>query len=107
MVYVILLALGAFMNSLGVQGNTKSWEAHEHNQQFGKNERIDIRKSQRLPKEGHSRIHKVLAMRPGFAKKIDKVRISGYFESPETDFHTADNHCGIDYAVNWLLKRFH
>jgi len=42
---VILLALRAFMSSLGIKGLTKSWEAREHNQQFGKNESIDIGKS--------------------------------------------------------------
>jgi hypothetical protein len=35
MVDVIQLALGAFMSSLGVNGRTKSWEAHERSQQFG------------------------------------------------------------------------
>ena len=35
MAHVIQLALGAFMSSLGVKGCTKSWEAHERNQQFG------------------------------------------------------------------------
>jgi hypothetical protein len=76
MVHVIQLALGAFMSSLGVKGRTKSWEAHERNQQFGENENIEIGKSQRLRKEGNARINKVLAMRPGLAKIIEKVRIS-------------------------------
>jgi hypothetical protein len=31
MAHVIQLALGAFMSSLGVNGCTKSWEAHERN----------------------------------------------------------------------------
>jgi hypothetical protein len=64
------------MSSLGVKGRTKSWEAHERDQQFGKNESIDIGKSQRLRKEGNARINKVLAMRLGLAKIIEKVRIS-------------------------------
>jgi len=76
MVHVIQLALGAFMRSLGVKGSTKSWDAHERDKQFGENESIDIGKSQRLRKEGNARINKVLAMRPGLAKIIDKVRIS-------------------------------
>jgi len=59
-----LTGLGAFMSSLGVKGRTKSWEAHERNQQFGENESIDVGKSQRLRKEGNARINKVLAMRP-------------------------------------------
>jgi len=34
MACVIQLALHAFMSSLGVKGRTKSWEAHERDQQF-------------------------------------------------------------------------
>jgi len=64
------------MSSLGVNGRTKSGEAHEHNQQFGEHESIDIGKSQRLRKEGNTRINKVSAMRPRLAKIIEKVRIS-------------------------------
>jgi hypothetical protein len=64
-VHVIQLALGAFMNRLGVKGRTKSWEAHERDQQFGENESIDIGKSQRLQKEGNARINKMSAMKPG------------------------------------------
>jgi len=75
MVHVIQLALGAFMSSLGIKGRTKSWEAHERNQQFGENESIDIGKSQKLRKEGNARINKVSAMRPGLVKIIEKVRI--------------------------------
>jgi len=76
MARIIQLALGALMSSLGVKGRTKSWEAHERNQQFGGNESIDIGKSQRLRKEGNARINKVSAMRSGLAKIIEKVRIS-------------------------------
>jgi hypothetical protein len=76
MAHVIQLALGAFVSSHGVKGRTKSWEAHERNQQFGENESIDIGKSQRLRKEGNARINKVPAMRPGLAKIIENVRIS-------------------------------
>jgi len=57
MAHIIQLALGAFMSSLGVKGRTMSWEAHEHDQQFGENESIDIGKSQRLRKEGNARIN--------------------------------------------------
>jgi hypothetical protein len=46
MAHVTKLALGAFMSSLGVKRLTKSWEAHEHDQQFGENENIDIGNSQ-------------------------------------------------------------
>jgi hypothetical protein len=76
MAHVIQLALRAFMSSLGVKGHTKSWEAHERDQQFGENESIDIGKSQRLRKAGNARINKVSAMKPGLAKIIEKVRIS-------------------------------
>ena len=93
MAHVIQLAIGACMSSLGVQGRTKSWEAHEHDQQFGENESIDIGKSQRLRKEGNARINKVSGMRPGLAKIIEKVHISTYFETSETDLHKADNAC--------------
>jgi hypothetical protein len=76
MAHVIQLALGAFMSSLGVKGRTKSWEAHERDQQFGENESMDIGKSQRLRKEGNARINKGSAMKPGLAKIIEKVCIS-------------------------------
>ena len=76
MAHVIQLGLGAFMNSLCVKGRTKSWEAHERDQQFGENESIDIGTGQRLQKAGNARINKVSAMRPGFAKIIEKVLIS-------------------------------
>jgi hypothetical protein len=76
MVHVIQLALGAFMSTLGVKGHTKSCVAHEHNQQFGENESIDIGKSQRLRQQGNARINKVSAMRPGLAKIIETVHIA-------------------------------
>jgi len=107
MAHVIQLALGAFLSSLGVQGHTKSWQAHERDQQFGGNESADIGKSQRLRKEGDARINKVSAMRLGLAKIIEKVRISRYFESPEPDLHIAENACYIDYADTWSSKRVH
>ena len=112
MAYIIQLALCAFICSVGVKGRIKSWEAHEHNPQFGKNECIDIGKSQRLRKKGSARINKMSAMRPGLARIIEKVRISTYFESPDSDFHVGENGCSIDYAdtwasewVHWLSKR--
>jgi len=104
MAHVIQLALGAFISSLGVTDHTKSWEAHEHNQQFGENTSIDIGKSQRLWKEGNARSHKASAMRPGLAKIIEKVHISTYFEIPDTDLNIAKNACCIDYADTWSSK---
>jgi len=107
MAHVIPLALGLFLSSLGVKGRTKSWEAHERNQQFGENKSTHIGKSQRLRKEGNARINKVSAMRPGLAKIIEKVHISTYFESAETDLHKAENTCCIDYADTWSSNRVH
>jgi len=89
------------MSSLSVTGRTKSWEAHERDQQFGENESIDIGKSQRLRKEGNARINKVSAMKPGLAKIIENICISWYFESPEIDLHIAVNAYCIDYADTW------
>jgi len=105
--HVIQLALGAFMSSLGVKGHSKSWEAHERHQQFGENESIDIGKSQTLRKGGNARINKVLAMKAGFAKIIENVRISWYFESPEADLHIAENAYCNNYADTWSPKRVH
>ena len=65
MAYVIQLALGAIMSSLSVNGRTKSWEAHEYDEQFWENENIDIGKSERLQNEGNARMNKMLAMRQG------------------------------------------
>ena len=96
MAHVIQLACGTFLSSLGVNGCTKSWEAHEHDHQFGENDSIDIGKSQILRKEGNARINKVSATRPCLANIIEKVRISTYFESSETDLHITENACCID-----------
>jgi len=74
---------------------------------FGENQSIDVGNSQRLPKEDNARINRVLATRPGFVKLIEKVRISRYFESAETDLHIADDACCIDYADTWSSKRVH
>jgi hypothetical protein len=92
------------MSSISVKGNTKSWEAHECNQQFGEIDSIDIWQSQSLRKEGNARIYKLLAMRPGLANKIEKVHISRYFKSPETDLHIAETTCCIDYTDTSSLK---
>jgi len=98
MVHVIQLDSIVFITSLGVKGNTRSWEAYERNKQFGENESIDIGESQRFRKEGNARMNEVLAMRPGLAKKIQKVQFSWYFESLETDLYIAENAYGIDYT---------
>jgi len=67
MAHALQLAVGAFLSSLRVKGRTKSWEAHERDQQFGENECTDIGMSQRLRKEGNGTINKVSAMKPGLA----------------------------------------
>ena len=104
MAHVIQLALGTFMSTLGVKGRTKSWEAHERDQQFGENESTVIEKRRRLRKEGNVGINTVSAMRQGLAKIIQKIRISTYFESAETDIYIAENTCCIDYADTWSSK---
>jgi hypothetical protein len=58
-------------------------------------------------KEGTARINKVSGMRPGLAKRIEKVRISTYLESPETDLYIAENASSIDYTDTWSSKRVH
>jgi hypothetical protein len=105
MAHVFQLSLGAFMRSLGVKGRNKSRKALERDPQFGENESTDIGKCQRLEKEGNARINNVSAMRPGLAKIIEKVRISTYYESAETDVHIAENACCIDYTDTWTSKR--
>jgi len=107
MAHLIQLGSGTFTSTLGVKGCTKSWEAHECDQQFGENESIDTGKTERLRKEGNARIKKVSAMRRGLAQIIEKVWILKYFESSETDFHIAANACWIDYADTWSSKRVH
>jgi len=107
MAHVIQLALGAFISSLGVKGRTKSWEAHEHDQQFRENESVDIWKSQTLREEGNARINKVSAMKSGSAKIIERVRIWTYFEHAETDIHIAENAGSIDHAATLSSKWVH
>jgi hypothetical protein len=43
----------------------------------------------------------VSSMRSDLAMVIENVCISWYFDSPETDFHIAENASWIDYADNW------
>jgi len=78
MAHVIQLALGAFMDSLDVEGHTKSWEAHECYQRCGENQSTDITKSYRLQKHGNATINKVSAIRLGLAKMIEKECISRF-----------------------------
>jgi len=105
--YVIQIALGGFVICLSVTDRTMSWEAHEHDQQFGENETTDIGKCQRLQKERNARMNKGLAMRPGVSKVILKVQISRYFDSPETDLEMAANACCVDVSDTWSSKLVH
>jgi len=101
MAHIVQLALCAILSSLGVERQTKYWETHVCEQQIEENEYIDIGKSQRLGIEDNCSISKVSAMRPGLGKIIENVRISRYFESPETALYVAQNACNIDDAVTW------
>jgi len=105
MAHGIQHALGGFMSSLGIKGRTKSWDAHEHDQQFGENESTDLRKSQRLRNEGNARINKVSAMKPGLGKIVEKVCILRIFESTATGRCIAANASSSDYADAWSSKR--
>jgi len=105
MAHDIQLALGAFMSSLVVKGRTKSWEAHQRDQQVGEDDSIDIGKSQRLRPEGNARINKMSAMWPALAMIIEKVPISGYVESAEADLHKVENDWCINHANTLLPKR--
>jgi enterochelin esterase-like enzyme len=88
-----LAVFGRIHEQSGCKRWTKSWEAHERDQQFGENESTDIRKSHRLRKLGNATINKVSAMRPVLAKIIEKVHISTYYESADTDLHIAEKAC--------------
>jgi len=105
-VHVIQLAMGASMSSLGVNGRTKSWEAHQCHQQFGENESTDIEKNQRMQKEGNARINKVTAMRPG----QPKIMFGGYIYlqyrhlvRPETWLFKYVCNVSVGIARNWFL----
>jgi hypothetical protein len=91
--------------SVGVKALTNSFEALEHNQQFGANASTGIGKSRRLRTEGNTIINNVSAMRPGLAKFIEKVPISTYYETAETDLHITENACCIVYADTWTSKQ--
>jgi len=69
------------MISLSGKGRTKSWEAHERDQQFGEDVSIEIGKSQRLHKGSDAEINKLCAMRPRLAKIIETVHISRYWKT--------------------------
>jgi len=64
----------------------KSWEAHEHNPQFGEIECTDIGKSQRLQTDGNARINKVSAVRPGWQRQLRKEICQHIFEDLKLTF---------------------
>jgi hypothetical protein len=105
MAHLIQLALSAIISSLRVNGHTKSWESHERNQRFGKNECTDTSNSHRLQKDGNAKINKVLDMRSALAKIIKNVCFSRHLQSPETDIHIREKTGCIDYTTIWLRKR--
>jgi len=84
---------------------TKSWEARECDQQFSDIYTTDIAKGQRLRQESNARINKLLAMRPGLAKIIEKLCISGNFECAQTDLHIAANARCNDHTETGSSKR--
>ena len=107
MAHSIQLTLDTFMSSISVEGCTKSWEAHEHDLQFGENQSIDIGKCQRLREESDARINKVFTMRPGLAKIIEKVCNSKNFELPETDHPVVWDHDSMNNSDTSRSKRVH
>jgi len=74
---VIQDTVDVLISSLSVKGYTKSSESPELDLQIREIESIDIGMSERLYKARNARIDKVSAMRPGFAKTIEKVHIQG------------------------------
>jgi hypothetical protein len=54
MAHVIQLGLGAFTSNLRVKGHTKSWEAHERDEQFGENKGAPTTNIQKLRKIGNA-----------------------------------------------------
>jgi len=107
MAQVMQLGLGASMTNHSVKGLTKSWEAHECDQQVGENESTNVGKSQRLREEGNAWINKVSAMRPGLGKDNWECTYLRHFERPETNLHIAENACCVDYADTWSSKPVH
>ena len=68
MTHVIQLALGAFMESLGVKGRGKSWEESER-EKIGR----DFQGHGRKRRPGGVRVERVESLDPGFNKIVEKV----------------------------------
>jgi hypothetical protein len=67
MAHVIQLALGAFMNALGVKGREKSWEDTEREKMTADSGRV-VKK-----KIGGARVERVALLKGGFNKIVEKV----------------------------------
>lgn len=104
MAHVRQLAVGALFSSVSVKDRTKCWEAHEQNTQFGVNESTDNGNGQRLTKAANACINKVSTKCTGLPNIIQKVHISRYFESSETNVHIAENICCNEYTDTWSSK---
>jgi hypothetical protein len=75
--HIIHLALAVSLCSVSIYGCTKSWEAHEPNQQVEENQSLDFGISQRLWQQGDAEINKGWAVKPCLAKYIGE---SMYFK---------------------------
>jgi hypothetical protein len=106
MVHVILLAIDGPMSSVSVERRTKSSEVLECSAVW-REWIIANGKRQTLRNKGDTRINKVSAMRPGLVKLMKKVRLAGYFESPDSDVHITENACCVTYDDNWSPKLVH
>ena len=67
MAHVIQLALGAFMNTLGVKGHQKSWEDTEREKIIADRGRKSKRRI------GGARVERVALLKCGFNKIVEKV----------------------------------
>jgi hypothetical protein len=67
MAHVIQLALGAFMNTLGVKGRQKSWEDTEREKMVADRGRESKRRI------GGARVERVALLKCGFNKIVEKV----------------------------------
>jgi len=98
---------GCIPEQFGCKGLTKSWEPDECDQQFGENDNADIEMSQTLRKEDNAGINKLSAITQGLRKIIEKVHISTYFKSAETELQIAESACCIDHADTGYSKQVH
>ena len=67
MAHLIQLALGGFMNTLGVKGHQQSWEDTERKKIIADRERESKRRI------GGARVERVALLKCGFNKIVEKV----------------------------------